>query len=153
VEHNQPCRITRFDHPDQKWLDALLSLRAEFGKTEAPEPFINFINRRLEDESMLLILAWAGDDPVGYGMAFDVAEHPYMPDWTRAGYIAQFLVSRAYRQHGVGRSLMDYINAWFDSRGIKKVLLNVDIDNELGIRFWKNNDFKPYAMRMRRLTI
>jgi ribosomal protein S18 acetylase RimI-like enzyme len=48
--------------------------------------------------------------------------------------------------------LIDYINDWFQSRGLQKVLLNVDIDNETGIRFWKRQGFEPYAMRLRRIT-
>ena len=70
-------RITRFAHPDQPWLAA--------------------------------VLAWDGATPIGYGLAFDVAEHLYMPEWTRAGYIAQFLIASGYRQHGVGAALMDTI--------------------------------------------
>jgi GNAT superfamily N-acetyltransferase len=145
------CHITRFNHPDQNWLKAVLSLRAEFSHMGSPEPFVEFVTRRLEDECMLLILAWVDDTPVGYGLAFDVAEHPFMPEWTRAGYITQFLVSQNYRQHGIGKMLMDYINDWFQSRGLRKVLLNVDIENETGIRFWKGQGFEPYATRMKRI--
>ena len=145
------CHITRFDHPEQNWLEAVLSLRTEFGDKDSPEPFASFIKQRIEDESMLLVLAWVDDLPVGYGLAFDVAEHPFMPEWTRAGYITQFLVSQNYRQRGVGKALMEYINNWFQSRGIRKVLLNVDIGNEAGIRFWKNQGFEAYAMRMKRI--
>jgi len=144
------CHITRFNHPDQNWLEAVLALRAEFGHMGSPEPFVEFVTRRLEDESMLLILAWIGETPVGYGLAFDVAEHPFMPEWTRAGYISQFLVSQNYRQRGVGKMLMDYINDWFQSRGLRKALLNVNIENEAGIRFWKSQGFEPYATRMKR---
>jgi len=145
------CHITRFNHPDQNWLEAVLALRAEFGHMGSPEPFVEFVTRRLEDESMLLILAWIGETPVGYGLAFDVAEHPFMPEWTRAGYISQFLVSQNYRCHGIGKMLMDYIDAWFQARGLRKVLLNVNIENEAGIRFWKSQGFEPYATRMKRI--
>src|SRR3990172_4784647 len=122
--------ITRLNHPDQNWLEAVLSLRAEFGDKGSSEPFIEFVTRRLEDEYMLLVLAWVDETPIGYGLAFDVAEHPFMPEGTRAGYITQFLVSQKYRQRGVGKMLMDYINDWFQSRGLQKVLLNVNIENE-----------------------
>lgn len=128
-----------------------MSLRAEFDHVGPPETFVEFIKRRLEDETMLLILAWIGETPVGYGLAFDVAEHPFMPEWKRAGYITQFLVSRNYRQRGIGVMLMDYINDWFRSRGLEVVLLNVNVENETGIRFWKRQGFKPYAMRMKRV--
>jgi GNAT superfamily N-acetyltransferase len=143
--------ITRFNHPDPNWLKAVLSLRAEFGDKDSPERFVRFITPRLEDETMLLILAWEEDTPVGYGLAFDVAKHAFMPEWTRAGYITQFLVTQSHRKRGVGRLLMDYINDWFTARGIEKVLLNVDIENEAGHRFWKSQGFTPYATRMRRI--
>jgi ribosomal protein S18 acetylase RimI-like enzyme len=145
------CHITRFNRPDQNWLEAVLSLRAEFSHMGPSEPFVEFVTRRLEDETMLLVLAWVDETPVGYGLAFDVAEHPFMPEWTRAGYITQFLVSKDYRQHGIGKTLMDYINDWFQSRGLRKVLLNVDIENEAGIRFWKSQGFEAYATRMKRI--
>jgi len=145
------CRITRFNHPDQNWLEAVLSLRRELIDSASPEPFASFVSQRLEDETMLLVLAWLDEVSVGYGLAFDVAEHPFMPEWTRAGYITQFLVSREYRQRGVGQMLMDYINNWFQARGIQKVLLNVDIENEAGLRFWESQGFEAYAMRMRRV--
>ena len=74
-----------------------------------------------------------------------------MPEWTRAGYITQFLVTQNYRKRGVGKLLMDYINDWFTARGLEKVLLNVNIDNESGNRFWKSQGFIPYAARMKRI--
>ena len=146
-----PVHITRYNHPGQNWLEILLALRRELIDSASLEPFASFIKQRLEDETMLLILAWVDEEPVGYGLAFDVAEHPFMPEWTRVGYITQFLVSRSYRQSGIGKMLMDYINNWFGSRGLRKVLLNVDIENETGIRFWKSQGFEPYAMRMKRI--
>jgi ribosomal protein S18 acetylase RimI-like enzyme len=147
-------QITRFNQPNQKWLEAVLELRAGFSDNpqlvDDGEPFASYISRRLSDENMLLALAWDGETAVGYGLAFDVAEHPYMPEWTRAGYITQFMVRPEYRQRGVGAQLMDYLDAWFAARGLTKVLLNVDIDNPTGQRFWQKHGFKPYATRMKR---
>jgi len=148
-----PIHITRYNQPSQNWLNAVLALRAKLVQSDSPEPFSSFITQRLEDETMLLVLAWVDEQPVGYGLAFDVAEHPFMPEWTRAGYVTQFLVSRDYRQRGVGKLLMETINDWFQSRGIRKVLLNVDIENEVGIRFWESQGFEPYAMRMKRTQV
>lgn len=147
-----PYTVTRFNHPEQNWLPAVLALRAEFGDNDAPEPFIHFVTRRLEDETMLLALAWDHTTPIGYGLAFDVAEHPYMPEWTRAGYIAQFLIASTYRQKGVGGLLMTTLNTWFAARGLTKVLLNVNLENEAGTRFWRQHAFQPYALRMKRIT-
>jgi GNAT superfamily N-acetyltransferase len=144
--------LTRYAHPSQNWLPAVLSLRAGFNDSDSPEPFASFILRRLEDETMLLVLAWDGDVPVGYALAFDVDADPAKPEWTRCGYIAQFMVAESHRQLGIGGLLMDYVDTWFNERGLKKVLLNVNIENETGIRFWQKHGFEPYALRMRRVS-
>jgi len=143
--------ITRYNHPDQNWLNVILALRGEFGAHDSDEPFISFISDRLQDETMLLVIAWDGEIPVGYGLAFDVESDPAKPEWTRTGYISQFLIKETHRRHGVGNFLMDHIDAWFNERGLKKVLLNVNLDNENGARFWRNRGFTSYALRMKRL--
>lgn len=150
--HQNSYLITRYNRPKQNWLDAVLSLRAEFEHMDASEPFVSFIKRRLQDETMFLILAWDEEIPIGYGLAFDVESDPAKPEWARTGYVSQFLVSEKYRGRGVGSLLMDHIDNWFSTRGLKKVLLNVDLDNEAGIRFWKSRGFQPYATRMRRIV-
>lgn len=143
--------ITRYNHPSQNWLDAILQLRAEFDMAGKADTFTHFILSRLEDETMLLILAWDGETPVGYGLTFDVESDPAKPEWERTGYISQFLVSEQYRQTGVGTLLMQEIDQWFLSQGLTKVLLNVDIGNAEGQRFWQRQGFEPYAVRMRRV--
>lgn len=142
--------LTRYNHPSQNWLAAVLALRAEFGDSDSPEPFASFITRRLEDETMLLVLAWEGQEPVGYGLAFDVEADPAKPEWTRSGYISQFLVRASHRKKGIGMLLMDALDAWFAARGLDRVLLNVNINNPPGIRFWEQHGFKAYAYRMKR---
>ncbi len=143
--------MTRYNHPSQNWMEAVLALRAEFGDHDSPEPFTSFVTRRLEDETMLLVLAWENERPVGYGLAFDVESDPAKPEWARTGYISQFLVASTHRQQGVGAQLMERIDAWFAERGLSKVLLNVNIDNPVGIKFWQKHGFEAYAMRMKRV--
>jgi GNAT superfamily N-acetyltransferase len=84
-------------------------------------------------------------------LAFDVESDPAKPEWTRTGYISQFLVAETHRQKGVGAQLMEVIDAWFAERGLNKVLLNVNIDNPAGIGFWQKHGFEAYAMRMKRI--
>jgi GNAT superfamily N-acetyltransferase len=142
--------ITRYNHPSQGWMEAVLALRAEFHDSDAPEPFSGFVARRLEDDTMLLLLAWDGDQPIGYALAFDVDADPAKPEWTRTGYIAQFLIAESHRKLGAGDLLMGAVDAWFAERGLDKVLLNVNLDNPGGIRFWEKHGFTSYAYRMKR---
>jgi GNAT superfamily N-acetyltransferase len=143
-------RITRYNHPSQNWTDAVLALRAEFHDSDSPEPFTGFVARRLEDESMLLVLLWDGDRAIGYALAFDVDADPAKPEWTRTGYISQFLITASCRNKGTGDLLMQAVDAWFAERGLDRVLLNVNLDNPGGIRFWEKHGFTSYAYRMKR---
>jgi GNAT superfamily N-acetyltransferase len=145
-------QLARYHHPSQNWLPAVLTLRAGFGDSDSSEPFSTFILQRLQDETMLLVLAWQDETPVGYALAFEVESDPAKPEWTRCGYIAQFIVAEAQRQLGIGGLLMDYVDNWFSERGLKKVLLNVNSNNAGGIRFWQKHGFEAYALRMRRIV-
>ena len=144
--------ITRINAKDSPMLNDLCKLRdglsANHNDTTSSERFREFMNKHLGEETMLTFLIFDDDQPIGYGLAFDVAEHAYMPEWTRKGYITQFFVSAAYRGQGIGEMGLAYIHDWFRARGITDVLLNVAIKNEVGNRFWQKNGYTPYATRM-----
>ncbi len=148
--------VVRLRRHDDRILDSLKelhqALRAYHSAEPQTEQFAEFVAKRLADEDMLLVFSLAGDTPVGYGMAFDVSKHPFMPDWQRAGYITQLFVAPEHRQRGVGRLLLNTIVQWLTSRGVTHVLLNVSVGNEVGDRFWRANGFAPYQIRMKRTT-
>jgi GNAT superfamily N-acetyltransferase len=101
------------------------------------------------EETMLLFLMYLDSKAVGYGLAFDVEEHAYMPEWIRRGYITQYYVDSACRGQGIGELGLNYIHDWFRSRGLKDAMLNVAICNDVGNRFWVKQGYVPYARRMR----
>jgi GNAT superfamily N-acetyltransferase len=140
---------------ESSWLDDLCRLRdglmAHHGPASPSDLFRQFTAGRLADDTMLMLLALADDEPVGYGMAFDVAEHPFMPERTRAGYISQFFVAADHRRAGVGGMLMTGIDDWFAARGVSKVMLNVAPDNPVGQQFWQKHGFEPLAIRLKRV--
>lgn len=111
--------------------------------------FRNFLIKHMGEETMLVFLIYAVDKAIGYGMAFDVAEHAYMPEWSRRGYITQYYVDASYRGQGVGELGLNYIHDWFRSRGLTNVMLNVGMENEIGKRFWVKQGYVPYATRMK----
>jgi GNAT superfamily N-acetyltransferase len=145
-------RVVRLQHRDPKLFEGLDGLHQALiqGSSTPPEQFMAFLSQRLDDESMLLILGLAAGTPVAYALAFDVADHPFMPEWQRAGYITQFFVAPEHRRQGVGQLLFDSVMEWLAARGVTEVLLNVDLDNAVGNRFWRKNGFVPHRIRMKR---
>jgi ribosomal protein S18 acetylase RimI-like enzyme len=146
--------VVRLGDPDPQLLESLDAFHQALlqGSDTPPEQFMDFVTRRLGDETMLLILGLVGDTPVGYGLAFDVVEHPFMPEWQRSGYITQFFVAPEYRRQGVGQMMFDHIVQWLASRGVTDVLLNVAVDNPAGELFWRKQGFAPHRTRMKRKT-
>ena len=144
-------RIVRLRRPDPRLLEGLDTLHQALIQDSGapPEQFRDFVAARLDDETMLLILSLAGDTPVGYGLAFDVAEHAFMPEWQRSGYITQFFVAPEHRRQGVGQMMFEHIVQWLASRGITDVQLNVSLDNPVGKLFWRKQGFVPHRVRMK----
>jgi len=146
----QFIRVTQFD-PKQvdelcKLRDALMSHHDSFSSSDL---FRNFLKKHLGEETMLVFLMYDSEKGIGYGMAFDVEEHPFMPEWTQRGYITQYYVRSAYRGKGIGKQGLDYIHDWFRSRGLTSVMLNIDMENGVGNRFWVRQGYVPYASRMK----
>jgi GNAT superfamily N-acetyltransferase len=145
--------ITRLTQLDNIQMDELCRLRdalsAHHEDHSPSDRFRKWVVRHMGEETMLLFLLYSDAKAVGYGMAFDVEEHAYMPEWVRRGYITQFYVDASCRGQGVGEMGLNYIHNWFRSRGLKDAMLNVAIDNEVGNRFWVKQGYVPYATRMK----
>lgn len=145
--------ITRVTELDEAYLDELCKLRnalqAHHDDYSPADRFRNFLIKHMGEETMLVFLMYRDSTAIGYGMAFDVQEHAYMPEWQRRGYITQFYVDASFRGQGIGELGLHYIHDWFRSRGLEDVMLNVAIHNEVGVRFWKKQGYIPYATRMK----
>ena len=145
--------ITRVTEINQQQIDDLCRLRDDLSAHHADfsssERFRNFLLTHMGEDTMLVFLMNDSEKAIGYGMAFDVEEHAYMPEWSRRGYVTQFYVDSSYRGQGIGELGLNYIHDWFHSRGLKDAMLNVAIDNETGNRFWIKQGYVPYATRMK----
>ena len=152
MQSRSDYRVVQLRHLDPGLFESLDRLHRALikGSSTPPEQFMDFVTQRLDDEAMLLILALAEYGPVGYGLAFDVAEHAFMPEWQRAGYITQFYVAPEHRRRGVGQLMFDAIVQWLASRGVRDVQLNVSQDNPVGHRFWRRHGFVPHRLRLKR---
>ena len=152
------CKIVRLQREnanDINQFEPLYRIFAEEeGHTAPPEQVIEYVEQRLDDDTMLLLLALANVDgkeqAVGYALVFDVIEHPFIPDWERTGYITQMFVRPDVQRQGIGHQLFEASRDWLAQRDVGHVMLNVDVDNENGEAFWQKLGFTPYLTRMRR---
>jgi ribosomal protein S18 acetylase RimI-like enzyme len=142
--------VVRLEQADQGLFRDLDGLHREFfeGSSVSPEQFMDFVKVRLEDERMLLILGMEGVTPLGYGLAFDVVEHPFMPEWQRSGYVTQLYVLPEHRDQGIGKLLVDSMLSWMTARGITRVQLNVLVGEGGAEGYWRRFGFEPVRTRM-----
>jgi ribosomal protein S18 acetylase RimI-like enzyme len=61
----------------------------------------------------------------------------------RRGYIAETVVQRTHRRHGLGRGLFDAAKAWLTAQGADHLELQVAVANPAGIHFWESLGFAP----------
>jgi GNAT superfamily N-acetyltransferase len=152
VQSGVEFRIVGLQGGDSQLLRELDRLHRLFlqGSRVPTEQFMEFVTGRLGDEGMLVLLAVNGGKAVGYGLAFDVLEHPFMPEWRRCGYITQLYVAPESRRQGVGRALVERTIEWLASRGVDEVMLNVVAGEGTAERFWRAQGFERCRIRMKR---
>ena len=77
---------------------------------------------------------------IAYGYALFKEEPEYI-------YLRHFYVAREHRRKGVGRAAIEWLccHTWGSNRRIR---LDVLIDNEAGIAFWKSVGFGAYCLTL-----
>uniref|UniRef100_A0A7C1P179 GNAT family N-acetyltransferase n=1 Tax=Thermofilum pendens TaxID=2269 RepID=A0A7C1P179_THEPE len=65
------------------------------------------------------------------------------------GYVHSIAVDPAFRRQGVGRALMEETFRRLRSLGISEVKLDVSVNNEVGLRFWRSLGFEPIGVKKR----
>ena len=111
---------------------------------------VAFFGEQMEEDGTVFLLAEEdGREPAGYLWARQVhqAANPfqYAIDHLLVEHIA---VAKPYRRQGVGRALLDAAGAVADEHGIPLITLTVWAFNEQAQRFFKEEGFEPYALRM-----
>lgn len=82
---------------------------------------------------------------VGY-MWLEIKEYPenaFLKSY-RSLYVHHMGVVKSYRNRGIGRYLMEWINSFAKENGIQIIQLDYWSDNEIANRFYMKNGFKSY---------
>ena len=65
------------------------------------------------------------------------------------GYVGHSYVRESLRGRKIGSRLFDAVDAWFASKGVTSIELQVLTQNVSGIRFWESRGFEPELLQMR----
>jgi len=98
-----------------------------FFHEETPERFREFNLRARGFDPALWLLAWDGQELAGFALAFP--EHVGEPD---LGWIGSLGVREPWRRRGLGDALLRTAISELHARGLRRVGLGVDAENETG---------------------
>lgn len=89
------------------------------------------------------------EPPAGYIIASFHYEAPLFVQH-RFGYIADLWVEEAYRKQGVAPHLLEKAYEWFKEQGVSRVQIEVDVENQSGLKFWEQAGFAPFEIVLRK---
>ena len=119
-----------------------LTINPNFAKTEEGE---SYFKSSIESEKKLVLIAEDEGKPVGYiiGGTQAVGDFRNMANMCEAD---NMWVDESYRSRGIGKQLMDGLEAWAKEKGIKRMRVLASSKNEKGINFYKREGFREYDL-------
>lgn len=137
-------------------------LRLEQGIIEAERPFdstlkennIHYYNlpAMLQDASLALMVAEAGEEIVGCGYARIEKAKSYLLHSFHA-YLGFMFVLPAYRGQGINLKIIDALKNWALSKGVTELRLEVYHENTAAIRAYEKAGFQPLMLQMRMQSV
>lgn len=107
------------------------------------------LERLIEAEDTLVIIAVENTKPLGFGIA-RIDKYPPVFVKQICGSIADLAVSSGHRRKGIGELMLKEMLDWFQSRRIDRVELRVASMNTVGYSFWRKHGFTDYMHIMYR---
>jgi ribosomal protein S18 acetylase RimI-like enzyme len=101
------------------------------------------IQFHISQPSSTAFIALLGHEPVGFALP------TIGPDATTDelnGHLMDLWVAPAHRRRGIGRHLHHLVEAFFTQKGIRKVKVLANLENQGGVRFAETVGFQPEGM-------
>jgi ribosomal protein S18 acetylase RimI-like enzyme len=102
----------------------------------------------LEKPDTVLLLAFDGDELVGYGLSHVLPlEETWIGDTWRTGQrvaeLESLSVLESHRGRGIGSALLDAIDKELEAQGIRDVFVGALAGNEDALRLYRRRGFRP----------
>jgi ribosomal protein S18 acetylase RimI-like enzyme len=106
---------------------------------------------KIEDGDSRVLAAVEDGKVLGYSL-FWIAEGSTFIRQRRYGFISDLAVTSDHRGRGIGDSLLERTLAWFETKKIERIIINVLVGNPKAIRFWERHGFEVREHCMERIT-
>jgi len=120
-----------------------------FKKSDGPVREHDYYLGLISDDNVGLFVAESDGDVVGFVHVI-IKEAPGIPIFIQRQYVVidNILVKSGFRNHGIGKLLMDKIQEWSIIKGVSSIELNVYEFNSSAIFFYKKCGYKTFSRRM-----
>ena len=120
-----------------------------FKKPDGPVREHDYYLGLISDENVGLFVAELDGNVVGFVHVI-IKEEPVIPIFIQRQYVVidNILVKSGFRNHGIGKLLMDKIQEWSFSKGETSVELNVYEFNSSAISFYEKCGYKTFSRKL-----
>ena len=114
--------------------------------SQAEKKFTSLFNSIISDnESSCIFVADNEKSIIGYIMA-SIWQKPAGFKLHQFGSIIDTFVREKYRRQGIGSELLKRVKKWFmDNTTIRRLEVNMVVNNEVSMNFWRKNGFIPFS--------
>ena len=109
--------------------------------------FFSYLTANVDNPNMAIFVAEAGGGIVGYTFG-QIMQRPTLKSGD-CGYIADVCVKDGWRRQGTGRQLHSRLQAWFLSRGITAIEVQVVRANPASQAFWRKMGYNDFLRTLR----
>ena len=125
---------------EHKEFDSLLNLDWTFGKTGT-----KYYQDRISKDDGCVFVAIVDNQIVGYlcGGLTKAEDYRIMPI---VAELENTFVLDEFRSKGIGKQLYNKFIDWCKTKNVGKIRVEASAQNELAIKFYRNNNFKDYTL-------
>ena len=96
-----------------------------------------------------LVVAQEAGNIIGFGVGSIRLTPNYLGN-KKIGFITHIFIVPEKRIHGIGKQIVKKLEEWFSKNIVDFIELEVLVDNEVGIEFWKKAGYENNLIKMRR---
>ncbi len=130
----------RLFEKEHKEFDSLLNLDWTFGKTGT-----KYYQDRISKDDGCVFVAIVDEKIVGYlcGGLTKAEDYRILPI---VAELENTFVLEEFRSKGIGKKLYNKFIEWCKTKNVGKIRVEASAQNELAIKFYRNNNFKDYTL-------
>lgn len=143
LQRVQELNLKLFEKEHEEY-DSLLNLDWTFGKIGT-----KYYQDRISEEDGCVLVAIVDNKIVGYlcGRLTKAEDYRNLP---LVAELENTFVLEEFRSNGIGKRLYDEFINWCKTKNVGKIRIEASIQNELVIKFYRNNNFKDYSLILER---